>query len=125
MLDGVNKNVPNANGCATRHSRIQTDRVYANFNAWLFGWGKHDDRLNADAVPPTDTEIAELVARYQKFKESFGFTEAIAPRISYVIVPTAVSVDLSNLKRWYELADDAIVGDYVIYRATPRGASSE
>ena len=91
----------------------------------LFGWGKHDDRLNADAVPPTDTEIAELVARYQKFKESFGFTEAIAPRISYVIVPTAVSVDLSNLKRWYELADDAIVGDYVIYRATPRGASSE
>ncbi len=83
----------------------------------LFGWGRHSGRLTVDAKSLTYGEIAREVKRYGEYRRNFGVRQAANPLISYVIVPSSESSDLSKLEEWYELDQGEIVGGHVIYKA--------
>ena len=83
----------------------------------LFGWGRHTDRLSADAKPLTYGEIAEEVKRYGEYRRNFSKGQASGPLIKYVIVPHWDRFDLSRLEEFYELDEGEVIGRHTLYRA--------
>lgn len=86
----------------------------------LFGWGRHTDRLSADAKPLTYGEISDEARRYGYYVTNFGRLQASNPLISFVVVPNNDRTDLSNLEKWYELDAGEMIGDHTLYRVTLR-----
>ncbi len=87
----------------------------------LFGWDRHTDRLSVNARPLTDLEIRDIVYRYDIFRQSFDVQQATEPRLSFAIVPEGDLVDLTNLRRWYDLDEMESAGGSILYRARLRG----
>jgi len=83
----------------------------------LFGWGRHTDRLSSDAKPLTYGEIRDEVAKYKVYYDSFGKQQASNPRISYLIVPTDHTFDLTNIEEWYDLDAGELIGGQMLYKA--------
>lgn len=86
----------------------------------LFGWGRHTDRLSADAKPLTYGEISEEVKRYGEYRRNFSKQQATNPLIRYVIVPHWDRFDLSKLEEFYELDEGETVGRHTIYKVRLR-----
>ena len=82
----------------------------------LFGWGRHTDRLNSEYKPLTYREIAEEARRYGEYRRNFGIEQARQPTVSFVVVPSDSSLDLSNLKLWYEFETGENFGAYTLYK---------
>ncbi len=82
----------------------------------LFGWGRHTNRLNSEYKPLTYREIAEEAGRYGEYRKNFGIRQARQPTLSFVIVANDSSLDLSNLKRWYEFDVGGNFGAYTLYK---------
>ena len=87
----------------------------------LFGWDRHTDRLSVNARPLTDLEIRDMVYMYDVFRQSFDIQEATEPRLSFAVVPEGDLVDLSNLRRWYDLDEMESAGGNILYRTRLRG----
>ena len=87
----------------------------------LFGWDRHTDRLSVDARPLADREIRDVVYRYDLFRQNFDIQDATQPRLSFAVVPEGDVVDLSNLRRWYDLDELGSAGGSVLYRTRLRG----
>lgn len=86
----------------------------------LFGWGRHTDRLSAEAKPLTYGEIAEEVKSYGDYRRNFGKEHASNPLIRYVVVPHWDKFDLTRLEEFYELDEGEVVGRHTIYKARLR-----
>ena len=86
----------------------------------LFGWGRHTDRLSADAKPLTFGEIDEEAKRYGEYRRNFSLQEATYPTLSYVVIPTDWETNLKNLDRWYERDNGEIHGKYILYKVKLR-----
>ena len=84
----------------------------------LFGWGRHTDRLSAEAKPLTYGEIAAEVARYAAYRKGFSAANAATPMLSYVVVNDEAGTDLTNLDKWYERGGGEVIGKYTLYRVT-------
>jgi hypothetical protein len=82
----------------------------------LFGWGRHTNRLSADAKPLTYAEIEEEARRFGEYRKSFGLQQASHPTLSYVITPTDWEADFTNIDAWYERDSGENFGDYVLYK---------
>lgn len=87
----------------------------------LFGWGRHSDRLSSASSPLTYREIEVEARRFGDFIRNFSRTEAGDPELSYTVVPSNWDVDLSNLKKWYEVGAGEQVGGQTIYKLTLKG----
>ena len=86
----------------------------------LFGWGRHTDRLSADAKPLTFGEIDEEAKRYGEYRRNFSLKEATYPTLSYVVIPADWETNLKNLDRWYERDNGEIHGKYILYKVKLR-----
>jgi hypothetical protein len=82
----------------------------------LFGWGRHTNRLSVDATPLTYREAAAEARRYGQYCRNFGLRQASSPTLSYVVVPTSLQVDLTNLDTWYDRDSGERIGSYVLYK---------
>lgn len=89
----------------------------------LFGWDRHTDRLSVNARPLADWEVRDAVLRYEQFRKDFDIRDATSPRLSFAVVPEGDLVDLSNLRRWYDLDEMESAGGSVLYRVRLRGGS--
>jgi len=86
----------------------------------LFGWGRHTDRLSAEAKGLTFGEIDIEAEKFGEFIKEFDFETASQPEIAYVITRREEEETLSNFDHWYERDAGEILGRYVIYRAKLR-----
>ncbi|CAN5790960.1 hypothetical protein BH24ACI3_BH24ACI3_03890 [soil metagenome] len=86
----------------------------------LFGWGRDSTRLTVKYDPVRREEIAAAVADYERFADSFAFSQASEPEIRFVIVPRQGYADLSNFESWYDLDRGEVIGEHVLYRSTLR-----
>lgn len=82
----------------------------------LFGWGRHTDRLSADAKPLTFGEIEEEARRFGQYRQNFGYEQASHPTLSYLVVPSAWQPDFTNLDLWYERDSGEVFGEYTLYK---------
>jgi glycopeptide antibiotics resistance protein len=82
----------------------------------LFGWGRHTDRLSADAQPLTLGEIEDEARRFGEYRKKFGFQQASNPTLSYLVVPSDWQSDFTNLDVWYERDEGETHGDYILYK---------
>jgi hypothetical protein len=86
----------------------------------LFGWGRHTNRLSSEAKPLTYGEVAEEARKYGEYKKNFSPQQATNPTISYVVVPSYLQIDLTNLNKWYELGSGERIGEYTLYKVKVR-----
>lgn len=82
----------------------------------LFGWGRHTDRLSSEAKPLTYGEVAEEAGKYGEYRRNFSLKEATNPTLSYVVVPSYMQINLSNLDLWYERDAGERIGEYTLYK---------
>lgn len=82
----------------------------------LFGWDRFNARLSVNARPLTAREIEEEVGRYAAYVRNYSYRQAADPALVYAVVPSRYNIDLTNLKRWYELEKDGEYGAYILYR---------
>ncbi|HEY0430110.1 MAG TPA: hypothetical protein VGC76_20170 [Pyrinomonadaceae bacterium] len=82
----------------------------------LFGWGRHTDRLTSEAKPLTYGEVAQEARRYGEYCRTFSLRQATNPTLSYVVVPSYLQIDLTNLDAWYERDSGERIGDYTLYK---------
>jgi hypothetical protein len=82
----------------------------------LFGWGRHTNRLSADAKPLTFAEIEEEVRHFGEYRRNFSFQQASHPTLSYLIVPLDWEADFTNVDYWYDRNSGEVFGEYVLYK---------
>lgn len=85
----------------------------------LFGWGRHTDRLSADARPLTVQEITVEVAKYREFFENFDRSKSLEPELDYLVIPADNDPALVNLGNWYRKSLLKETGGYKIYALDP------
>ena len=88
--------------------------------ASLFGIDRIIPGLATNQQPITLAEARTEVRRYAEYINSFSAERARHPTLSYVVVPTEASPDLSNLDRWYERNPGEQAGLFTIYRVKLR-----
>lgn len=84
----------------------------------LFGWDRFNARLSVNARPLTPAEIEAEVQRYQAYYDNFGPKQAANPQLSFVVVPANSDINLTNLKKWYDLGAGENYGKYTLYKLT-------
>jgi hypothetical protein len=65
--------------------------------------------------PLSTQEMRREWLGYTQYIASFSRENANAPTLSYVVVPTEGTPDLSNLDRWYERGSGQQAGLFTIY----------
>jgi hypothetical protein len=88
--------------------------------ASLFGIDRIITGLATNPKPITLEEARTEVRRYSDYIKTFSLEQARRPTLSYVVVPTEASPDLSNLDRWYERGQGEQAGLFTIYRVKLR-----
>jgi hypothetical protein len=86
----------------------------------LFGWGRHTDRLSSEAKPLTYGEVAEEARKYGEYRKNFSLKQATSPTLSYVVLPSYLQIDLTNLDSWYERDAGERIGEYMLYKVRVR-----
>jgi hypothetical protein len=86
----------------------------------LFGWGRHTDRLSSEAKPLTYGEVAEEARKYGEYRKNFSLKQATNPTLSYVVLPSYLQIDLTNLDSWYERDAGERIGEYTLYKVKVR-----
>ena len=85
-----------------------------------FGWGRMAAHLTVDHQPVTDAELEEKVERYEEFCRRFDYLDARKPEISFILINTEFSNDLTNIDRWYDRDAGEKIGKYILYRVKLR-----
>ena len=88
----------------------------------LFGWDRFNATLSVNARPLTVGEVEEEVRRYDAYDKNFSFAQASAPTLSFVVVPNDLKIDLSNLRRWYEIDDGENFGKFRLHKVKLKSA---
>ena len=84
----------------------------------IFGWERMNQKSHA--LPISKADVESETKLYRDYLANFDADTASKPRLAYVVVPTSGGPSLNNLSRWYTLDAGERVGEFVIYRATPR-----
>ncbi len=84
----------------------------------LFGWERMNNKPYAPLI--TAAEVQLEARRYADYCAAFNFRQAATPPLAYVVVPATHTLRLTNLDRWYTRDTGERVGDFIIYRVTPR-----
>lgn len=82
----------------------------------LFGWDRFNPTLSVNYRPLTAGEIEAEVQKYKEFTENFDYRLAASPTLSYVVVPSKMNVNFSNLQKWYEIIESEQFGAYTLYK---------
>ena len=83
--------------------------------AALFGIERIFSGLATKQEPITLEEVKAEVKKYSDYINSFTRERAEHPTLSYVVVPTEVASNLTNLDRWYERGPGEQAGSFTIY----------
>ncbi len=86
----------------------------------FFGWDTKAAILSDEAKPITTEKIAEIVNRYEKFRQNFNYENAKTPPLSFVLIHQATQSDLTAVDKWYERDTGEKVGKYILYRVKLR-----
>ncbi len=70
--------------------------------------------------PITAAEVQLEARRYADYCAAFNFRQAATPPLAYVVVPATHTLRLINLDRWYTRDAGERVGDFILYRVSPR-----
>lgn len=107
----------------TDETQLERQLVNGDFVSMiaLFGWGRHTNRLSSEAKPLTYGEVAEEARKYGEYRRNFSPKEATNPLLSYVVVPSYLQLDLTNLDLWYERDAGERIGEYTLYKVKVRG----
>lgn len=89
----------------------------------LFGWDRFNPTLSVNYRPLTAGEIETEVQKYKEYIENFDSAKAAQPTIFFVVVPNKLNIDLSNVRRWYELDAGENFGAFTLYRARLMGVN--
>ena len=102
-----------------RESRISRFIFVQN----VFGWDRAIPGLTVNWQPVTDEELSLALQEYASFVSLFDEEHARRYQLSFLIVPSKLSVDLSRVDRWYERYDGEAIGNFLLYRLRPRQKS--
>ena len=86
----------------------------------LFGWGRHTERLNSEFKPLTYGEIDVEAANYDKYAADFDPHKSVETIVSYLVVRSDESPELSNFDRWYQRDNGEVFGPFTLYRTRLR-----
>jgi hypothetical protein len=86
----------------------------------LFGWDRFNARLSADARPLAKAVIDAEVINFDRFSREFSAADAADPLLSYLIVYNRAAATLQNVDLWYTRDEGETLGEYTLYRLTPR-----
>ncbi|HTK36961.1 MAG TPA: hypothetical protein VL325_00590, partial [Pyrinomonadaceae bacterium] len=86
----------------------------------LFGWDRFNARLSANARPLTQEEVDAEAANYQQFVHDFNRDSLDGVDIRYLIVDNELVNNLENIDRWFIRDDGEVLGNYTLFRLTPR-----
>ncbi len=84
--------------------------------ASLFGIERIFPGLATKQAPITLAEVKTEVKKYSDYVNLFTRERAAHPTLSYVVVPSEVASNLTNLDRWYERGPGELAGSFTIYR---------
>ncbi len=83
----------------------------------LFGWGRHTNRLSAEATPLTYGEVNEEVQKFAAFYKNFDYRKATHPTLSYMVVPSDwKDFDFTNVDKWYRRDEGEVLGKFTLYK---------
>ncbi len=89
----------------------------------VFGWERANSKLTVDYKPITAEEIAIEARNYGDYVANFDSTRAGRPTLSYLLLDENQPIDLSNLDRWYTRENGERIGQFMLYRLTPRNST--
>jgi len=93
------------------------------FARWeVFGADRTNPVLGIKPLPITDQDIVNAVNEYREFIATFNSDLANNPLLSFAVV--SPNTDLSRLDKWYERGQAEHLGNFVIYRLSPRLSES-
>ena len=102
----------------------QLRRALQNANyiatAALFGYERAGEKLLKNRKPVSADEIEQVVGNYSEYISRFSLKEALHPQLSYVIITEAGPTAPTNLDLWYERDEGERIGEFVLYRVSPR-----
>jgi hypothetical protein len=87
-----------------------------NFFAGLFSYERLSPAVSGKNDPITPAEMESRVQAYLAYARSFDHDRAMAPTLSYLVVPESEELDFANLDRWYERDAGEHVGGFVLYQ---------
>jgi hypothetical protein len=82
----------------------------------LFGWGRHTDRLNSNFKPLTFGEVDAEARNYDQYVAGFDPNHSPETVVTYLVVRTGESPDLTNFDRWYDRDGGEDLGPFTLYR---------
>jgi len=84
----------------------------------LFGWGRHTDRLNSNFKPLTYVEVDAEARNYDQYVAEFDPHRSPDTTVSFLVVRTDESPDLTNFDRWYDRDGGEDIGPFTLYRVS-------
>lgn len=91
----------------------------------LFGYERYLPNHSVHFNPVTAAEIQEKVSQYTNFITTFNYQRALLPTLSWVVVPTKLDMDFSNLDRWYIREPEEVIGEYRVFHVRLREPSAQ
>lgn len=86
----------------------------------LFGFERWIPGFVSKFEPIREEEIRSAAEEYEEFIIDISSATAMDPILSWAVIPTDETVDLSNLDRWYERVWEEQIGGYRLIRLEPR-----
>jgi hypothetical protein len=86
----------------------------------FFGPGRVFPQLTTESNPITESEIDNVVRKYEDFRRNFSYEDAKRHKLSFVLVRNDTKNDLSAIDRWYVRDSGEIIGSYTLFQVKLR-----
>lgn len=103
-------------GEALRDPRDGSAEELAGARNAIFGYARTSAFLTSQFKPIQEDEVQSEVRAYQTYVDSFTRERVLRRPITYAVIPDDISLDFSNLDRWYERDSGERVGAQILYR---------
>lgn len=103
-------------GAVLRGAPYESHDELSSARSFLFGHERVFPALTTQFKPIREEEVADEVAAYQRYSDSFSLEEVLHRPIKYAVIPGNRTFDFTNLDRWYERDQGERVGPHTLYR---------
>jgi hypothetical protein len=110
----------NAKELSTRLLRNDFTEVCA-----LFGYERQAPHFMKTFQSLSSSEIEAMVKRFEAFISNFDYSDASKPTLSWVVIPTYMEMDCSNLDRWYIRESEEKISAFKLYRVRLREPATQ
>ena len=84
----------------------------------LIGW-RVNPRLSLESSRVEEAEVTALTAEYGGFVRNITASDALDPKISYLVIPNDAAPAHTNFEIWYEKGTSEQVGSFALYKVGP------